>query len=148
MNVTDAIALRDSDTQALRGTGGRAETARAGRTAARRAAPPPVPVDIAGLDRRIDAACERIAPLWPLKHFVAVNPFFGLRDQTFQAASDTLARIVDTSLYMPRAYYREQLASGRIARADLEQAIRRCGSRLDAEANLFKVRQFSLKYHF
>lgn len=85
--------------------------------------------DSAEMDRQIDEACARIAPLWPLKHFVAVNPFFGLRDQTFQEVSDTLARIVDTSLYMSRAYYREQLASGRISREDMEQAIARCGSR-------------------
>lgn len=50
------------------------------------------------LDQRIDAACARIAPLWPLKHFVAVNPFFGLVDLPFQAASDTLARITGGSL--------------------------------------------------
>ncbi len=86
----------------------------------------------AALDRQIDEACVRIAPLWPLKHFVAVNPFFGLRDQTFQEASDTLARIVDSKLYMPRDYYREQLASGRISREDLVQAIERCGCSLDA----------------
>ncbi len=89
---------------------------------------------VAELDRRIDAACARIAPLWPLKHFVAVNPFFGLRDHSFQDASDTLARITGSSLYMPRAYFREQLASGRISRADIEQAIARCGSRLDVAA--------------
>lgn len=88
----------------------------------------------AELDRRIDAACARIAPLWPLKHFVAVNPFFGLRDLDFQQASDLLARVVGSSLYMPRAYYREQFASGRITRDDLEQAIARCGSRLDVAA--------------
>ena len=88
----------------------------------------------AKLDQRIDAACARIAPLWPLKHFVAVNPYFGLRDQNFQDASDTLARIVGSSLYMPRAYFREQFANGRIAREDIEQAIARCGSRLDAQA--------------
>ena len=86
----------------------------------------------AALDRQIDEACARIAPLWPLKHFVAVNPFFGLRDQTFQEASDTLARIVDSKLYMSRDYYREQLASGRISREDLVQAIERCGCSLDA----------------
>ena len=58
------------------------------------------------LRAHIDAACARIAPLWPLQHFVAVNPFFGLRDQTFQDASDTLARITGAGLYMPRDYYR------------------------------------------
>lgn len=88
----------------------------------------------AELDRRIDAACARIAPLWPLKHFVAVNPFFGLRDHSFQDASDTLARITGSSLYMPRAYFREQLASGRITREDIDQAIARCGSQLDTAA--------------
>jgi len=86
------------------------------------------------LNRRIDAACDRIAPLWPLKHFVAVNPFFGLRDLSFQDASDTLARITGGSLYMPRVYFREQLATGRITHEDIEQAIARCGSRLDVAA--------------
>ncbi|ANJ68168.1 hypothetical protein A9404_00070 [Halothiobacillus diazotrophicus] len=89
------------------------------------------PRDADELNRRIDAACGRIAPLWPLKHFVAVNPFFGLRDHGFQEASDTLARITGNGLYMSRTYYREQLASGRITRDDLRQAIDRCGSRLD-----------------
>lgn len=91
-------------------------------------------LDREALDRCIDSACERIAPLWPLKHFVAVNPFFGMRDLSFQDASDTLARVVGGNLYMPRAYFREQLASGRISRRDIQDAIARCGSRLDASA--------------
>lgn len=91
----------------------------------------PSPMDPIELDRHIDAACGRIAPLWPLKHFVAVNPFFGLSDFTFQDASDTLARVIDTCLYMPRAYYRQQLAAGSITRRDLQQAIARCGSQLE-----------------
>ena len=87
--------------------------------------------DTLALDHQIDAACARIAPLWPLKHFVAVNPFFGLRDKSFQDASDTLARILGHGIYMSRDYYREQLASGRISRDDIQQAIFRCGSGLD-----------------
>lgn len=86
------------------------------------------------LERRIDAACARIAPLWPLKHFVAVNPFFGLREHSFQDASDILARVTGGSLYMSRTYFREQLADGRITHEDIGQAIRRCDSGLDADA--------------
>ncbi|MEO1767751.1 YbcC family protein [Thiobacter aerophilum] len=82
----------------------------------------------AELDRLLDAACDRIAPLWPLNHFVAVNPFFGLRDLTFQEASDLLARLTGRGLYMPRAYFREQLANGRIAHEDIAAAIARAGS--------------------
>jgi uncharacterized protein len=90
-------------------------------------------LDAAGLDSRIDAACSRIAPLWPLKNFIAVNPFFGLSDHSFQEASDTLARITGNNLYMSRNYYRKQLANGRISREDIEQAIAHCGSQLDAK---------------
>lgn len=88
-------------------------------------------LDAAELNRCIDAACGRIAPLWPLKHFIAVNPFFGMSDHSFQDASDTLARITGSNLYMPRDYYREQLETGRITRDDMQQAIARCGSNLD-----------------
>jgi uncharacterized protein YbcC (UPF0753/DUF2309 family) len=97
-------------------------------------APTGTAFDTKELDRRIDAACGRIAPLWPLKHFVAVNPFFGLTDQSFQAASDTLARITGNGLYMPRDYFREQLAVGRITDDDLQQAITRCASGLTVES--------------
>ena len=34
----------------------------------------------------IKSACRRIPPLWPLKNFVAVNPFLGLSDRQFVAA--------------------------------------------------------------
>ena len=102
----------------------------------RSVAPAPVEastMDTEELNRRIDAACGRVAPLWPLKHFVAVNPFFGLSDHSFQDASDAMARITGNGIYMSRDYFRGQLTSGRVTREDLEQAILRCGSRLDAE---------------
>jgi len=83
------------------------------------------------LDKQIDTACARIAPLWPLKHFVAVNPFLGLSDKSFQDASDTLARILGHGIYMSRDYYAEQLASGRITREDLQTAIELYESKLD-----------------
>jgi uncharacterized protein len=112
MSINDSIDLGDLDISA--------HAATASRT-----------MDAAELNQCINAACGRIAPLWPLKHFVAVNPFFGLCDHSFQDASDTLARITGSNLYMSRDYYREQLASGRISREDLQQAINRCGSQLD-----------------
>ncbi|HKK06690.1 MAG TPA: DUF2309 domain-containing protein [Gammaproteobacteria bacterium] len=129
MSANDAIALYDEQgsRSAASPAGAAAQQAADSRGAARSAP------YAAELNRRIDAACARIAPLWPLKHFVAVNPFFGLRDQDFQQASDTLARITGNKLYMPREYYREQLASGRISREDLREAIARCDSQLDIE---------------
>ncbi len=129
MSTQQAIVLREIKRDASRGEGA---NALGGKPKA--IATPADGVDSATLDRYVDGACERIAPLWPLKHFVAVNPFFGLRDLSFQDASDTLARVIGSSLYMPRGYFREQMATGRITRRDLQDAIARCGSHLDIAA--------------
>ena len=83
---------------------------------------------------RVDAACGRIAPLWPLKNFVAVNPYVGLRDQSFWQAHETLLRVAGTGLCMPRAYYMERLANGRITHDDLQEALRASGSSWDVPA--------------
>jgi uncharacterized protein YbcC (UPF0753/DUF2309 family) len=69
-------------------------------------------------------ARARIPPLWPLKHFVAVNPFLGLTDQRFEEACATMRRITGASMLMPRGYFRALLEQGRITSQDLEHAIR------------------------
>ncbi len=75
------------------------------------------------LEARIAAACARVAPLWPLKHFVAVNPFLGFTGQSFAATAATFERVVRTRILMPRAFYRQALEQGRIDDAALKQAL-------------------------
>jgi len=95
---------------------------------------PPTPVDTdpvtPELAAQIEAACNRIAPVWPLDRFVAVNPFHGLVDQQFEQAAATLRRIADAHMYMPRSWYHEQLQTGRISDEDLREAAALCGSAL------------------
>mgnify|MGYP005836400763 CR=1 FL=1 len=83
-------------------------------------------------------ATRRIAPVWPLAHFVAVNPYLGLSDYAFEAAADVLQRRAGTRLTAPRAVYAEALASGRITQADLAAALRSApqlpGAPADVEA--------------
>ncbi len=83
---------------------------------------------------KAETACQRIAPLWPAKNFVAVNPYHGLANQSFWQAHETLERITGTGLCMPRAYYREQVAQGRITRKDLAAALQELGSSWDVSA--------------
>lgn len=75
------------------------------------------------LEDRIEAACARVAPLWPLKHFVAVNPFLGFTGQSFAATAATFERVVRTRILMPRAFYRQAVDQGRIDDAALAQAL-------------------------
>ena len=70
-------------------------------------------------------ACRRIAPLWPLKHFVAVNPFLGMTDRSFADAARVLADTAGARMTMPREFYRDAIAEGRITDRDLAQALQR-----------------------
>jgi uncharacterized protein len=76
-----------------------------------------------GIEAAIAAACDRIAPLWPLKNFVAVNPFLGFTGRSFEETCATMRRVVGADMLMPRAFYREALASGVIEDQDLEEAL-------------------------
>jgi uncharacterized protein YbcC (UPF0753/DUF2309 family) len=79
--------------------------------------------ELQGLRARAEAACGRISPLWPLEHFVASNPYEGFMDRPFWDADQALLRIAGSGLCMPRRYYREQWAAGRITERDLREAL-------------------------
>lgn len=89
----------------------------------------PMPDDIAtaatppALEAVIAAACARIAPLWPLKTFVAVNPFLGFTQETFAQTCATFERVARTRMLMPRAFYAAAIAEGRIDDAALSAAL-------------------------
>jgi uncharacterized protein YbcC (UPF0753/DUF2309 family) len=87
--------------------------------------PPPVAPPAAAnaaLDSAIEQALTRIPPLWPLKHFVAVNPFVGLLDLPFTAACALLQRTAGAAPLQSPADYLAALDSGRISAADLAAA--------------------------
>ena len=55
----------------------------------------------------LEDACERIAPLWPLDRFVAVNPYLGLTDHRFDEAAALLAATVGARATLPASFYLE-----------------------------------------
>jgi uncharacterized protein YbcC (UPF0753/DUF2309 family) len=74
-------------------------------------------------DAAIASATARIAPLWPLKHFVAVNPFLGFSAQSFASACASLQRVTGVSMLAPRAFYAQALQQGDVQPQDLEAAL-------------------------
>lgn len=73
----------------------------------------------AALQPAIAEALRRIAPLWPLEHFVAVNPFLGLTDRPFPEACATLRRTLGHAPVQPPETYLEAWKCGTITAADL-----------------------------
>lgn len=67
-----------------------------------------------------------IPPLWPLKDYVAVNPFLGLSGSKFLTARQKLRDVRDCELLPTSDYFRAQLQAGEIDRADIEQAFQQC----------------------
>ncbi len=70
-----------------------------------------------------DTAMRSVAPLWPLKHFVAVNPFLGVTGQSFAEAADTIGAAAGARMVMPRSFYADALEAGRITTADLAKGL-------------------------
>jgi uncharacterized protein YbcC (UPF0753/DUF2309 family) len=71
----------------------------------------------------IRGACARIAPLWPLKHFVAVNPFLGFSDRSFHEVCAMMRRVARIDMLMPRGFYAAAVDTGAIEDQDLAAAL-------------------------
>lgn len=97
----------------------------------------PVPVTVPDLAAATATALRRIPPLWPLRHFVAVNPFVGLSDLPFGEACELLQRVVgaaplQTAADYRRAYQEEVVRSEDLAAAaDDEWPVTRLVAALD-----------------
>jgi hypothetical protein len=87
-----------------------------------------------GLDATIEQACDRIAPLWPLDRFIAVNPLWPRIDQPIATAAAELAARSGAQLLMPREWFREQLRAGHLTVAHLRAAIELEGAPVTVEA--------------
>ncbi len=90
----------------------------------------------------------RVAPLWPLPDFVAVNPFVGMTDHDFLAARAKLRRVSDAEMLMQPSYFRGLYSDRAFTDEHVRLALEECQaslSGLDAEQILKKIE--SLLHH-
>jgi uncharacterized protein YbcC (UPF0753/DUF2309 family) len=85
------------------------------------------PAADAALAAHIDAACARIAPAWPLDRLIAVNPYWGWIDRPIRDVAADIGAIAAAPMLMPRHWYRQQLAEGRITQETVQRALERLG---------------------
>ena len=77
---------------------------------------------------QIASAAARVAPTWPLDQFIAVNPYWGWVGRPIPEAAAALGTLAGTRLTMPREWFREQWAAGRLQRQHLQAAAAAEGS--------------------
>ena len=75
------------------------------------------------LSNQIDSASSKIAPLWPLSHFVAVNPFIGFADQNFARTAQVHKCVQGSDLVMPIAWFKGKFESGEIGLENLRAVV-------------------------
>ncbi|MDR5898503.1 Na-translocating system protein MpsB [Halomonas vilamensis] len=80
-------------------------------------------------------ATDAIAPVWPLDQWIAVNPWWGLKNQPIEQVSHALSRMAGQPMTMPAEFYRKAWETGRITPQDLQEALFQ-GGYADSEQSL------------
>ncbi|EED36588.1 conserved hypothetical protein [Luminiphilus syltensis NOR5-1B] len=83
----------------------------------------------------INGALQRVAPLWPLDQFVAVNPYQGFSDESFGRAIQRVALTSGGKMVMERRFFLEAYRAGKFNNDDIHAAI----GRLNASVTLKNV---------
>ena len=91
----------------------------------------------------INAACDSIAPTWPLDRMIAVNPYWQHIGQSFENTAGALAQIAGSPMTMPLSYYRAHWQAGSILPGHLQQAIAEANSGIDAADAIAGLQQQS-----
>ncbi|MEY2923939.1 MAG: hypothetical protein RLZZ337_479, partial [Bacteroidota bacterium] len=68
-------------------------------------------------------ACKKIAPVWPLENFVAVNPYMGFSNEKFDNTAQKLAAIGGVQMTLPTTFYTNKIAEGKIMQDDIAVAL-------------------------
>ncbi len=80
-----------------------------------------------------DRVIHRIAPVWPLDSFVAVNPYWGFADQPFSKVAAQLQGTIGERVIMDRRWYADLLQNGKLNMVDILQATEDLGLDVDEE---------------
>lgn len=75
----------------------------------------------------ISNASKKIAPAWPLKNFVAVNPYLGLSDMPFKKAAEVLSERGGINMGMSKFFYLNKIEEGVILDPDIKKALNHNG---------------------
>lgn len=89
--------------------------------------------DKGSTEQLFDRVMRRIAPVWPLDSFVAVNPYWGFADQPFSEAAAQLQGTVGERVIMDRRWYADRVQNGKLPLPDILQAAESLGLSTDEE---------------
>lgn len=78
---------------------------------------------IKNIDELIDNVTAIIPPLWPLNHFVAVNPFLGELDNTFLNTSKHFQEVSHQDIIISVRFFQDAYQKGDLTEKSIQEAI-------------------------
>jgi hypothetical protein len=81
----------------------------------------------------LGAVAQKIAPVWPLESFVAVNPYLGMIGDDFGTVAHRLRRVAGAKMTMPVGFYVEALDRGDLTTDDVATALDAAGQNQNAD---------------
>lgn len=85
------------------------------------------------IEQLFNRVIRRIAPVWPLDSFVAVNPYWGFADQPFAQVAAQLQGTIGERVIMDRRWYADLLQNGKLNMSDILKASEDLGLDVDEE---------------
>ncbi len=110
----------------------------------------PMNVNHQSLLTTLRKAAKKIAPVWPLERFVAVNPYLGLTDNRFENVARDLAIAGGIQMTLPTAFYLQKMEEGKLSRQDIFEALNRHHNEtsvdefLDSAKQIPEIKNFEL----
>lgn len=83
------------------------------------------PLQQVDLKELVQQACERVAPIWPLANFIAVNPLQGFEGGSFQEAVEIAKKLYHAKGVPDLSFFHEQFRKGRISTGDLVETLKK-----------------------
>lgn len=78
---------------------------------------------LSDLEPKLNKVCKKIAPLWSLENFVAVNPYLGLSEYSFEEGMFLLAQRGNIKGTLPTEFYLKAISDGKITKSDIQEAL-------------------------
>ncbi len=79
------------------------------------------------IESLLDDVMGVVAPVWPLKDYVAVNPYAGIADQPFLNARAFMKTFSDCETLMPLSYFAKKFQQGHYGISDVMAAVDELG---------------------
>ncbi len=93
------------------------------------------------LHQLLREACKKIAPVWPLENFVAVNPYLGLTNRRFEDTAQYLATVGGIQMTLPVSFYLQKINEGKITDADLASVLSKSSTETSVDAFIRQVEE-------